>query len=163
MPMSEAKIRLIQPQDNPAMAEVIRQVMPQFGACGPGYSIEDAEVDHMFEAYQGPRAAYGVIEVDGLVQGGAGIAKLDGGDKDTCELKKMYFLESLRGKGYGQKLMELCLEKAKELGFKRMYLETLEHMTAARKLYEGYGFKKLDGNMGNTGHSKCDAYYVKDL
>lgn len=161
--MSEVKIRLIQATDNPAMAEIIRQVMPQFGASGPGFSIEDAEVDHMFEAYQGPRSIYWVIEVDGIVKGGAGISQLEGGDADTCELKKMYYLEELRGKGLGRKAMELCLEKAKEFGYKKMYLETLERMTAARKLYEGYGFKKLTGNMGNTGHSKCDAYYAKDL
>ena len=161
--MSEAKIRLIEKADNPAMAEVIREVMPQFGACGPGFSIEDAEVDHMYEAYQGDRAAYWVIEIDGQIHGGAGIAQLQGGDEDTCELKKMYFRESVRGLGLGKKLMDLCLEKAKEVGYKKIYLETLERMTAAGALYEKYGFKKLQGNMGNTGHSKCDAYYVKDI
>ena len=145
------------------MAAVIREIMPQFGACGPGFSIEDAEVDHMFEAYQDPRAAYWVIEVGGKVLGGGGIAQLEGGDEDTCELKKMYYLEYIRGKGLGRKVMELCLDKAKEFGYKKMYLETLEKMSAARKLYEAYGFQKLDGNMGNTGHSKCDSYYVKDL
>ena len=161
--MSEAKIRLIEQTDNPAMAEVIREVMPQFGACGPGFSIEDAEVDRMYEEYQGPRAAYWVVEIDGQVHGGAGNAQLEGGDEDTSELKKMYFREKIRGMGFGRKLMDLCLEKAKEAGYKKVYLETLENMTSAGALYEKYGFQKLQGNMGNTGHSGCDSYYVKEI
>ena len=145
------------------MAQVIREVMPQFGACGPGFSIEDSEVDHMFEAYQSENSAYWVIERNGRVEGGAGLAPLLGGTPDTCELKKMYFKNSIRGLGFGNKLMDLCLKKAQEHGFKKMYIETLERMTAAGQLYEKYKFQKIQSNLGNTGHSKCDAYYVKDI
>ncbi len=45
------KIRPIRPEDNPAVAQIIRQVMTEFGAVGCGFSIEDDEVDSMFEAY----------------------------------------------------------------------------------------------------------------
>src|SRR5665213_2737281 len=48
-------IRPIEPRDNVAMAAIIRSVMPEFGADGPGFAIHDAEVDTMYEAYAQPR------------------------------------------------------------------------------------------------------------
>ena len=40
-------IRPIEPRDDAAMAAIIRAVMPEFGADGPGFAIHDAEVDTM--------------------------------------------------------------------------------------------------------------------
>ena len=66
--------------------------MPEFGADGPGFAIHDAEVDAMYEAYARPRSAYFVVERGGKVIGGGGIAPLENGEADVCELRKMYFL-----------------------------------------------------------------------
>jgi putative acetyltransferase len=139
--------------------------MPEFGASGPGFAIVDPEVDDMHGAYRGARAAYFVIfrRSDGEIVGGGGIAELAGGDPDTCELRKMYFLPELRGLGFGQKLMDLCLAEARRAGFQRCYLETLERMTRARALYEKNGFRPLGCALGRTGHFGCDAYYLKEL
>jgi putative acetyltransferase len=155
-------IRLIEKRHNEQIGDIIRTVMTEFGAVGTGYSIMDNEVDRMYEAYS-DRAKYFVVEKDGKILGGSGVAQLLNGDADTCELKKMYFLEELRGLGFGEKLLELCLEAAKELGYKKCYLETLSHMHAAQRLYEKFGFKKLDKPMGNTGHFKCNSWYVRDV
>ncbi len=156
-------IRKIKPEDNPVIARIIRTVMPQFGADGDGFAIKDAEVDAMYGAYCQPRSIYYVVERNGVVIGGAGIAPLQGGDPHTCELKKMYFLEEGRGKGIGQALLDRCLEAAVVFGYKTCYLETLERMGAARKLYEKNGFIRLTKPMGNTGHYGCDRYYAKPL
>ena len=87
--------------DDAAMAQVIRTVMPEFGASGPGFAIHDPEVDGMCAAYDRPGAAYFVVELDGRVQGGGGVAPLEGGPEGVCELRKMYFLPALRGQGAG--------------------------------------------------------------
>lgn len=155
-------IRPIEKRDNEQIAQIIRSVMTEYGATGTGYSIMDNEVDRMYEAYS-DRAKYYVVEKDGKILGGSGVSQLIGGDEDTCELKKMYFLNELRGLGFGEKLLELCLEAVKELGYKKCYLETLSHMHAAQKLYEKFGFKKLDKPMGNTGHFKCNCWYVREV
>ena len=42
-------MRPIEPRDDAAMARIIRTVMPEFGADGPGFAIHDAEVDTMSE------------------------------------------------------------------------------------------------------------------
>ena len=70
-PMSQV-IRPITAADNAAVASIIRRVMPEFGADGPGFAIHDAEVDDMCAAYAILRAAYFVVEKDGVVMGGGG-------------------------------------------------------------------------------------------
>ena len=161
--MTDFLLRPIRPEDDAAVAQLIRTVMPEFGAVGEGYAINDPEVDWMAKAYAAPRCAYFVIERDGVVQGGGGIAPLTGGDGDTCELRKMYFMPSLRGLGAGTALMAACLEAARAHGFKRCYLETLCGMTAAQKLYARSGFVPLDAPLGDTGHGGCNTFMARAL
>jgi putative acetyltransferase len=156
-------IRPIARADNAAVADIIRIVMPEFGASGPGYSINDAEVDDMYGAYSGPRAAYFVICADDRPVGGGGVAQLDGGDEAICELKKMYLLPEARGTGMGQRLLERCLDAARAIGFRQCYLETLSSMSRAHRLYDRAGFRQIDGPLGATGHFLCDRWYLRDL
>ena len=159
-------IRLIKKEDNAQVAQIIRTVMTEYGASGEGFSIHDSEVDTMFENYQ-TRASYYVVEdnVDNKnkILGGCGIAQLIGAEQTICELKKMYFLKEIRSKGLGQKLFDLCIKDAKKYGFEKCYLETLTSMKEAEKFYLRNGFSKLEKAMGNTGHYKCNKFYIKDL
>ena len=156
-------IRPIAAADDPVVARIIRAVMPEFGAVGDGFAINDPEVDWMSRAYGEPRSSYFVIERDGVVMGGAGVAPLVDGDEDVCELRKMYFLPELRGLGAGAAMMQRCLEAARGHGFRRCYLETLRGMDSAMRLYERTGFRRLPGPMGATGHGGCNAFYLLDL
>jgi putative acetyltransferase len=157
------RIRPIEPDDDAAMAHVIRTVMPEFGAGGAGFAIHDAEVDAMHAAYDGNGAAYYVVELDGKVAGGAGIAALEGGDGNVCELRKMYFLPSLRGRGAGHALMQRCLRFAREAGYRQCYIETLTGMDGAQALYLKSGFRRIPEAMGSTGHFGCNRFYLLDL
>ena len=156
-------IRPITPADDARMAQIIRTVMPEFGATGDGFAINDPEVDWMSRAYAEPRCSYFVVEVDGQVMGGGGVAPLVNGEDGVCELRKMYFLPQLRGMGAGAALMQVCLDAARAHGFRRCYLETLRGMDAAMKLYERSGFRKIPGPLGCTGHGGCDSFYQRDL
>ncbi len=162
--MSQAfLIRPIESRDDEAIAAIIRSVMPEFGAGGAGFAIHDAEVDTMYEAYGQPRSNYFVVEQEGLVLGGGGVAPLEGGDADVCELRKMYFLPAARGIGAGAAMMQRCLAAACAHGFRRCYLETLTGMDAAQTLYKRSGFTALSSAMGGTGHHGCDRYFIRDL
>ena len=161
--MSNFSIRPILADDDAAMAAVIRTVMPEFGATGSGFAISDPEVDWMSRAYAAPRHAYFVLERDGRVLGGAGVAPLAGGGADVCELRKMYFLPEARGSGAGAAMMARCLDAARGFGFTRCYLETLTGMDAAMRLYERSGFRRIDAAMGATGHGGCNRFYLLDL
>lgn len=156
-------LRPIEPRDNPAIAAIIRAVMPEFGADGPGFAIHDVEVDAMAEAYAVPGRAYFVVEREGRVVGGAGIAPLEGGPAGICELRKMYFLPEARGLGAGTRMMARCLEAARSLGYRACYLETLTGMDAAMRLYTRTGFRPLEAPLGATGHGGCDRWFILDL
>ncbi len=157
-------LRPMRVEDNPQVATVIRTVMTEYGAVGTGYSIEDPEVDAMYQAYDNERSLFLVLQTpDGRVVGCGGIAPLRGGDPDTCELKKMYFLPEARGKGQGLKIVALLEEEARRRGFRFMYLETIAAMREANGLYKRLDFQPLAGPMGNTGHTACGLFYGKNL
>ena len=156
-------IRPIEPRDDAAVAAIIRSVMPEFGAGGEGFAIHDAEVDGMSAAYARPRSAYFVVEVDGTVVGGGGVAPLEHGEPDICELRKMYFLSAARGLGAGNAMLARCLAAAHDFGFRRCYIETLTGMDAAQHLYRKHGFTPLCSPIGRTGHGGCDRWDIRAL
>jgi len=156
-------IREITTADNEEIASVIRAVLIEFGVPKVGTAYADKVLDCMAENYSKPTSTYFVIENNGKLIGGAGVAQLDNFEGKVCELQKMYFLPEARGLGLGRQMMDLCLERAKSLGFEKCYLETLPYMEAARELYAKVGFKSLDSRMGDTGHYSCNLWMLKDL
>lgn len=157
------RLRPITPADDRAVAHIIRTVMTEHGATGPGFAILDPEVGAMAAAYPDARSRYFVLDDDGDVVGGAGFGPLQGGDPETCELRKMYLLPRTRGLGLGRRLLTHVLQAAREAGFARCYLETMATMQRARALYESFGFRRRQDSCGATGHHGCDAWYELDL
>ena len=156
-------IREIQQKDNESIAKVIRDIFHELDAPKVGTAYADPILDTLYEVYQEPRSIYYVVEKDGKVVGGCGIAPLENGDASVCELQKMYFAPEIRGTGYAEKIIQKCLECAKTQGFELCYLETLSFMTTAQKLYKRIGFENIDGPMGNTGHNSCEVWMTKKL
>ena len=159
------QIRPITKADNAQVAHVIRTVMTEYGCVGPGFSIEDPEVDDMFAGYHGERQEFYVVEdtETKTVVLVAGYAALIDGDPNMCELRKMYGLSSIRGLGLGRKLMELILKEAKAAGFTQMYIETASSMKEAAGLYKRFGFHHIDAALGQTGHGGCDHFMLREL
>lgn len=156
-------IRPIRRKDNPAVARIIRQVMTEYGAVGADYSIADPEVDAMYEAYPSPGSTFFVIEHRGRITGCGGMGPLAEGEEGVCELRKMYFLPELRSLGLGTRLLGMILDEARKCGYRQCYLETLDNMSQARRLYRRHGFEFINAPMGNTGHSGCNSWMVKTL
>lgn len=161
--MSKPIIRAIRKADNPSLARVIRKVLVDLGAPKVGTALADTSLDSMFETYQGKRRVYFVVEEKGIILGGAGIAALENYDGNICELQKMYFLDSARGKGLGKLMLSRCLEAATSFSFESCYLETMSYMMAAQNLYKKFGFQYLDGPLGDTGHFSCPVQMLKKL
>ncbi len=156
-------IRPIQPSDNPIIAKIIRDTLTEFGANHPGTVYYDPTTDALFELFQKEKSAYNIAEADGRIVGGGGIYPTDGLPADTCELVKMYLLPEARGTGLGSQLITKCLKQAKENGFSNVYLETMNELKAALKVYARMGFTYLDGPMGNSGHFGCPLWMIKEL
>ena len=156
-------IREIQLKDNAQIEKVIKQTFLEVGLPLVGTAYEDKETTMMYESYQAENEIYFVIEVDGKVQGGAGIKHLNDFEEDVCELQKMYFSSKIRGKGYGKLIFEKCLQSAKELGYNKCYLESASILKTAIHIYEKFGFEHLDKPLGSTGHYSCGVWMIKEL
>jgi len=78
---------------------------------------------------------------------------------ETVELRKMYFSEKLRGRGFGKITLQRMIETARAMGFRKIYLETAQVLKEAVHLYEKFGFVPTDEK-----HTpRCDAAYFLDL
>ncbi|PIB37799.1 GNAT family N-acetyltransferase [Maribacter sp. 4G9] len=161
--MQEVLIREIRPADNKEVARVVREVLVEMGVPKVGTAYADAALDRMYETYNVPRATYFVIDDGGAIIGCAGVAQLENYVGNVCELQKMYFLRAARGRGLGAKMMQACLDRARELGFEKCYLETMPYMEDAQKLYRKTGFEYIDAPMGDTGHYSCPVWMLKTL
>jgi putative acetyltransferase len=156
-------LRQILSGDNQIIKEIIQAAILEHGAPKIGTAYSDAATQSMYEHYQKPRGTYYVVELNGSIIGGAGIAQLDNYDGNVCELQKMYFRPEARGKGYGKVLMQHCLQVARDYKFASVYLETMGNMLDAQALYKHVGFEHLDGPLGNTGHFSCPIQMVRKL
>ena len=156
-------IRTIQKSDNNKIASVIREVFISDDFPKTGTAFEDVQLDFLYQYYQQNNSTYFVLDGGDKLFGGCGIAPLEKGNTTICELQKMYLLQEVRGKGYAKQLLKNCIEWALKFGFKQCYIETLPQMKSAQKLYTNFGFTYLDAPLGNTGHSSCPIWMIKNL
>lgn len=159
----EHLIRPIEARDDATMAQIMRTVLQEFNACGPGFAIQDAEVRALSAAYSPPHAGFFVLEREEVVVGGAGYGPLAGGEPGFCELRKMYLLPEARGTGMGKRLLLHILDQARTAGYRACYLETLTNMSRARALYRAVGFRDLENPLGDTGHFGCNKWMIMEL
>jgi putative acetyltransferase len=69
----------------------------------------------------------------------------------TAEVKRLYVRPEHRGAGWGHRLAAAINDEARAIGYRELKLDTLEWMTAARKLYAKLGFRE------------CAPYYANPL
>ena len=160
---AQIEYRPIKASDNKALALIIRAILEEFQVPKAGTAAADPSIDDMHAAFSGQGAMYYVAYENDRLLGGAGIAPLEGARKEICELQKMYVAKPARGKGLGKRLLQLCLQQAKKMGYTHCYLETMTNMQKAQALYQEYGFSYLKDRMGDTGHFGCPVWMIKEL
>jgi len=156
-------IRKIITDDNAALAKIIRTSLKEFNANKPGTVYFDETTDHLSDVFKTKKSAYYVIEIDGKIAGGGGFYPTDGLPSNTCELVKMYLAKEYRGKGWGNILLQKCMDEAKKQGYQKMYLESMPELVNAIAMYEKNGFTHISQPMGNSGHTGCEVWMMKDL
>lgn len=155
------KIEHIQPEDNAAIARLIREVLTEFGANKPGTVFTDPTTDNLFELFQTENSQYFIAKENGIIVGGCGIYPTKGLPEGCIELVKLYVAKSHRSVGLGKQLMEKAIEAATLDGYSEIYLETLPELHKAVGLYEHLGFEYLDRPYGDSGHFACDLWMSK--
>jgi putative acetyltransferase len=150
-------IRAATNDDRERIELLVFSVLEEYGL-KPDPDGKDADLNDIEANYFKRGGCFEVIEDgEGNLIGSIGIYPVE---LHTCELRKMYFAPSLRGKGFGRKVLETTIKQAKSLGFARMTLETVSVLKEAIRLYERFGFrpcqpKQLSG--------RCDSAYVLEL
>jgi predicted GNAT family acetyltransferase len=87
---------------------------------------------------QSPDGRLFYAERDGQPAGCVGIRPLSAG---LCEMKRLYVEPSQRGFGVGRDLTLAAIKAAKEIGYRKLLLDTLPAMRVAVKLYREMGFQ----------------------
>lgn len=163
MEIISARIRTIEPADNPYIANIIRGTLTEFGLNRPGTAFYDAATDDMYGSFQAPGSRYHVGLLNDQIIGGGGVYPSNGLPKGVCEMVKMYLAPSARGMGLGKQLIEACVGFARQYGYARMYIETMPELDTAVAIYKKFGFQHLPGPLGDTGHYGCTVWMLKDL
>jgi len=84
------------------------------------------------------REAAWIAEVDGRRAGC--IFCVAGDDPDVAKLRILLVTADARGLGVGTRLVEQCLDFARDAGYRRITLWTNDVLTSARKIYQAFGF-----------------------
>lgn len=83
-------------------------------------------------------------------------------DDSTAEIRKMAVHPDHQRRGYGERLLVELEGRAKHRGFDELVLETFESLSAARRLYEKYGYEAIQRGFDQE-FSEERIYYRKDL
>jgi putative acetyltransferase len=161
--LEDIEIRPIKPEDNAAIARIIRATLTEFGANHPGTVFTDPTTDDLYSLFRTTGSFYHVAEYQGELLGGAGIFPSEGLPAGTCELVKMYLIPAARSIGLGRRMIADGLEKARSMGYRHVYIETMPELSRAVDVYRRFGFRDLTGPLGNTGHFGCSVWMMLDL
>ena len=105
-----------------------------------GFQNFQDEVRHLSQEYGPPQGVFLLASRGGEWLGCIGLRGIEEG---VCEMKRLYVVPAGRGQGLGRMLAEAIIERAKELGYKRMVLDTLPFMKDAQALYFSLGFEPI--------------------
>lgn len=155
-------LRAIKAQDSPAVAQLIRTSLEEFGLDKPGTAYCDPQLDCLSDYYDSlKRAAYFVVEESGEIVGSGGFAPIS---EDIAELQKLYVAANQRGKGISSLLLKTIFAEAKNEGYQKLYLETANELSSAVVVYEHFGFEHLEESLPNeAGHTAMDIWMIKNL
>lgn len=155
-------IREIKKEDNTKVKEIIQDSLKSLGLAVPGSAYFDPQLNDLYQYYNNLKHAnYWVVELDGEVVGGIGIAPFSEQEK-VCELQKLYLSPKAQGLGLSKKLMETALSFAPK-HYEKCYLETMHELKTACILYKKFGFTLLQEPLPGSEHSAMDAWYLKNL
>lgn len=145
--MSEFRLTTYEYEDQEGFARLVEDVHAEFG-----FSY-DAELD---ADLGDPESHYPFILLVKCGTSVVGSAVLTEPRAGITTLKRMYLRPSLRGLGWGRRLLDGVTERAVEYGCKEIHLDTTTRQAGARRLYERNDFR-LTSQDGDT------LFYSKDV
>lgn len=153
----EFLIRDWQPSDREFAGEVVAQVLAEYGLRWEPQG-SDRDVVEVETSYWAIGGEFWVIEQAGILVGTAGYQPIERGI-NAVEIRKMYLLPSVRGKGLGKFLLTTLETAITGQGYGQIWIETASVLQAAVQLYETRGYQSTTG----IETTRCDRVYIKIL
>ena len=130
--------------ESPAQIAQARELFLEY-AQSLGFSLcfqnFDQELAGLPGDYAPPEGRLLLAEYEGLLAGCVALHKLEPG---ICEMKRLYLRPQFRGKSLGRLLAERIIAEARQIGYRRMRLDTVEPvMKDAVAMYRKLGFKEI--------------------
>lgn len=98
----------------------------------------DAELKDPLKKYGHPKGSLILAYWNGEPAGTIAVQALE--EEGACEMKRLYVKPAFRKFGIGETLVVALLKEAKQLGYTKMKLDTLERLQSAIALYLKHGF-----------------------
>ena len=145
------------------LAIIIRHNLKAHQLDVPGNVYFDEGLEHLSSFYSADplHRAYFIILQEGRLVGGCGLAEIDVFE-NCAELQKLYLDDSVKGHGLGYRLISMVEERARELGYRQIYLETHTNLQAAIHEYERSGYEQIE-RPASVVHSTMNRFYLKAL
>ncbi len=151
----------IRPEFDAAAAELIRSNLKAYHLDIPGTVYFDEATDHLSRYYDHPGRAFYLLLEDGKVVGSIGYAEFDGFEQ-CCELQKLYLADPVKGHGLGYELIRFIEDRAREAGYRQIYLETHSNLETALHVYEKSGYRRIE-RPACVVHGTMNRFFLKDL
>lgn len=136
-------IRIVHPQ-TPEHYELIRRLFLQYAGT-LGFDLEFQNFNQELATLPGEYAPpHGCLLLGEDSGHWAGCVALRGLEDFICEMKRLYVIPKFRGQGIGRILAQAIIKEAREKGYIKMRLDTIESMQAARALYSSLGFYTIE-------------------
>ena len=136
--------------ETPAQLTQARELFLEY-AQSLGFSLcfqnFDKELAELPGDYAPPEGRLLLAEYEGQLAGCVALHKLDDA---ICEMKRLYLRSQFRGKGLGRLLADRIIAEARQIGYRRMRLDTIEPvMKDAVAMYRKFGFREIAAYRSN--------------
>jgi len=101
----------------------------------------DNELSNFPSMYGPPNGLFLLAWHRDELAGGVGLRMIE---HKVCEMKRLFVYDQFKSKGVGRSLCKALIQEAKNMGYEKMRLDTLERMKAAIRLYESLGFEEIE-------------------
>lgn len=133
-----------QQAESPEQITAIRELFLEY-AKSLGFSLcfqnFDQELASLPGDYAPPEGRLWLVNWNGQPAGCVALHKIT---TEICEMKRLYIRPQFRGKGLGRELAEKIIAEAKQIGYKKLRLDTVEPvMKTAVAMYRTLGFREI--------------------
>jgi GNAT superfamily N-acetyltransferase len=141
---SVVKVLTFAEAETPAQLAQARELFLEY-AQSLGFSLcfqnFDQELASLPGDYAPPEGRLLLAKYESQLAGCVALHKLEA---EVCEMKRLYLRPSFRGKGLGRALAERIIAEARQIGYRRMRLDTVEPvMKDAVAMYRRLGFQQV--------------------